>query len=107
MFDELKWLSFPTMYIYYTNVMLFTLNNQTPAFVNELITFSNNSFYNLRSTVKKSIVNDKPNTTLKNNTFSYFGMQTWSELPKCIINSTSVGSFKIRLKSFPRSYEYQ
>ena len=70
MFNELKWLSFPTMYIYYTNVMLFTLNNQTPAFVNELITFSNNSFYNLRSTVKKSIVNDKPNTTLKNNTFS-------------------------------------
>ena len=78
MFDELKWLSFPTMYIYYTNVMLFTLNNQTPAFVNELITFSNNSFYNLRSTVKKSIVNDKPNSEFKSNTFSYFGMKTWN-----------------------------
>ena len=71
-----------------------SLNHQTPTYVKELLTFSNNSFYNLRSTVKKSIVNDKPNSKFKSNTFSYFGMKTWNELPKCIINSTSVGSFK-------------
>jgi len=58
-------------------------------------------------TVKKSIVNDKPNTKLKSNSFSYFGMKTWNELPKCIINSPSVESFKIRLKTFLRSFEYQ
>ena len=57
MFNELKWLSFPTICIYNTNVMIFkSLNNQTPSYVKELLTFSNNSFYNLRSTVKKSIV---------------------------------------------------
>jgi len=42
------------------------------------LTFSNYSFYNLRSTVKKSIVNDKPNSEFKSNTFSYFGMKTWN-----------------------------
>jgi len=74
MFNELKWLSFPAMCIYYTNVVIFkSLNNQTPTYVKELLTFSNNSFYNLlRSTVKKSIVNDKPNTKFKSKRFSYF-----------------------------------
>ena len=89
--------------IYYTNVMILkSLNNQTPTYVKELLTFSNNSFYNLRPTVKKSIVNDK--TKFKSDSFSYFGMKTWNELPKCIINSPSVESFKIRLKAFLRSY---
>ena len=32
-------------------------------------------------------------------------MKTCNELPKRIINSLSVGSFKIRHKSFLRSYE--
>ena len=73
--------------------MFTSLNNQTPTYIKELLTFSNNSFYNLRSTVKKSIVNDKPNTKFKRNTFSYFLMKTWNELPKCIINS-SMESFK-------------
>jgi len=74
MFNELKCLSFPTMCIYYTNVVIFkSLNNKTPTYVKELLTFSNNSFYNLlRSTVKKSIVNDKPNTKFKSKRFSYF-----------------------------------
>ena len=109
MFNELKWLSFPTTCIYYTNVMIFkSLNNQIPTYVNKLLTFSNNLFYNLRSTVKKSIVNDKPaNTKFKSNSFSYFGMKTWNELPKCIINSPSVESFKIRLNTFRRSFEDQ
>jgi len=40
---------------------------QTRTYVKELLTFSNNSFYNLRFTVKKSIVNDKPNTKFKSN----------------------------------------
>jgi len=93
MFNELKWLSFPTICIYYTNVMIFkSLNNQTPTYVKELLTFSNNSFYNLRSTFKNCIVNDKPNTKFKSNSFSYFGMKTWNELPKCIMNSPSVES---------------
>jgi len=48
-----------------------------------------------KSAVKKSIVNDKPNTKFKSNSFSYFGMKTWNELPKYIINSPSGESFKI------------
>jgi len=80
---------------------------QTRTYVKERLTFSNNSFYNLRFTVKKSIVNDKPNTKFKSNSFSYFGMKTWNELPKCIINSPSVERFKIQLKTFLRSFEYQ
>ena len=76
-----------------------SLNNQTPTYVKELLTFSNNSFYNLRSTVNKSFVNDKPNTEFKSNSLSYFGMKTWNELPKCIINSPSVESFKISVKN--------
>jgi len=99
MFNELKWLSFPTMSIYYTNDRTFkSLNNQTPTYTKELLTFSNNSFYNLRSTVKKSIVNDKPNTKFTSNSFSYFGMKIWNEFPKCIINSPSVESFKFGFK---------
>ena len=84
-----------------------SLNNQTPIYVKELLTFSNNSFYNLRSTVKKSIGNDKPNTKFKSSTFSYSGMKTWNELPKRLIKSPSVESFELRLKTFLRSYEYQ
>jgi len=81
MFIELIWLSFPTTCIYYTNVMIFeSLNNQAPTYVTELLTFSNNTFYNLRSTVEKSIIHvyDKPNTKFKSNSFSYFGMKTWN-----------------------------
>jgi len=52
MFNELKWHSFPTICIYHTHVMIFKpLNNQTPIYVKELLTF-----YNLRSTIKNSIV---------------------------------------------------
>jgi len=44
MFNELKWLSFPTICVYYTNVMIFkSLNNQTQTYVKELLTFSNNT----------------------------------------------------------------
>ena len=54
--------------IYYKNVMIFkALNNQTPTYVKERLAFSNNSFYNLRFTVNKGIVNDKPNTKFKSN----------------------------------------
>jgi len=42
-----------------------SVNNQTPTYVKELLTFSNNSFYNLRSTVKKSNVKDKPNSKVQ------------------------------------------
>ena len=83
-----------------------SLNNQTTIYVKELLTFSNNSFYNLRSTVKKSIVNEKPNSKFKSNTFSYSGMKTWNKLPKRLINCPSVESFEIQLKTFFRSYEY-
>ena len=39
MFYELKWISFPNICIYYTDVMLFkSLNNQTPTYVKELLT---------------------------------------------------------------------
>jgi len=88
-------------------MIFISLNNQTPTYVKELLTFSNNSLYNLRFTVKKSIEHDKPNTKFKSNTFSYFRMKTWNELPKWIIDSLSVESFKIQLRSFLRSYEYQ
>jgi len=44
---------------------------------------------------------------LRNFLLCYFGMKTWNELPKCIINSPSVESFKFRLNTFLRSYEYQ
>jgi len=43
----------------------------------------------------------------KSYTFSYFGMKTLNELPKCIINSPSVERFKIQLKTLLRLYEYQ
>ena len=40
MFNELKWLSFPTICIYYTNVMIFkSLNTQTLKYVKEMLTF--------------------------------------------------------------------
>ena len=88
-------------------MILKSWTNQTPTYIKDLSTFANNSFYNIRSTVKTSSVHDKPNTKFKSNSFSYFGMKTWAELPKCIINSPSLESFKIRLESLLRSYEYQ
>jgi len=46
MFNELKWLSFRTICIYYTNVMIFKLlNTQTLKYVKELLTFSNKKVY--------------------------------------------------------------
>mgnify|MGYP000087218546 CR=1 FL=1 len=59
--------------------------------------------------VKKSFVNDKPNTKFKSNSSSYFGMKTWNELPKCIINSPlwkvlNFGLKKIQLYNACRTF---
>jgi len=55
-------------------MILKSWTNQTPTYIKDLSTFANNSFYNIRSTVKTSSVHDKPNTKFKSNSFSYFGM---------------------------------
>jgi hypothetical protein len=100
MFNNLKWLSFPSRCKYFTGILVYkALHNLTPSYIKDLIIFSNTA-YELRSKSRKDITHKTPNTNYLKKTFSYSSMEIWNQMPIDIRLLSNVSAFKYNLKAF-------
>ena len=68
-------------------------------YLSEMLTFSMNENYSLRSTKHFDLtVKIKPRTNALNNSFTYYSMNVWNSIPTDVRMATSVNSFKNRYK---------
>jgi hypothetical protein len=73
MFQNMKWLSFPSRCKYFSGIMVYkAMNELTPAYISNLIPLSQNKTYLLRSTHKKDIMHKRPKTNYLKHTFYYY-----------------------------------
>ena len=100
-FERLKWLTFENRINYHTGILVFkTLNNQCPEYMKDIISFSNNEVYNLRSSVKKDVAHIRFKTQHMKHSFSYHSRLFWNSLPKEIRSALTVQSFKSKSKKY-------
>ena len=94
-FKQYKWLTFPNRCKYFIGLMVYkSVHNLTPTYINELVTFSTNKTYSLRSQARKDITHKRAHTTYLQKTFSYSSMAIWNQIPTNIRNSSSINMFK-------------
>lgn len=95
LFDTLKWLTFENRCRYHAALIVFrSLINLTPNYINEMLSFSNNSKYNLRSAVRKDIMCIKSKSNYMKSSFKYFSMEVWNSIPAAIRSIKTVHAFK-------------
>ena len=100
-FERLKWLTFENRIKYHAGILVFKiLNNQSPEYMKDLISFSNNDNYNLRSSSKKDIAQIRFKTQYMKRSFGYFSRSFWNTLPTEIRSALTVQSFKSNSKKY-------
>ena len=101
MFEQLKWLTFENRCIYHIGLLIFKCQKQLlPDYISELIIFSNNENYSLRSAARNEIIQLKPRTNFLKDTFSYSSTEIWKNIPKDIKNCATVILFKNYFRRF-------
>ena len=101
LFKELKWLPFQYRCKYYAALLVFkSINNQTPSYISDLLKFSTNDKYNLRSSTWKNLSQLTPRTNYLKDTFSYYSREVWNDIPLTIRSVKSINSFKHLLKTY-------
>ncbi len=99
MLHELKWLTFEDRCVYHMGLLIYKCKNKlVPKYLSDLITFSNNERYSLRSIERNDLVQIKPRTNYMKDTFSYSSTEIWKNIPLRIRNCSSVTSFKNNYK---------
>ena len=83
LYKELNWLSFSDRCKYHSAVHVYkTLNSMAPTYLSEILKCSQNEKYSLRSANRHDLVlNIKPRTNLIQNTFAYYSMKIWNNIP--------------------------
>ena len=102
LYKQLNWLSFSDRCKYYSAVLVYkTKNDMAPSYICELLIFSKNKHYSLRSIMHNDLVlNRKPRTNLFKDTFAHYSMNVWNNIPTFIKTSSSLKSFKYQYKCF-------
>ena len=99
MFKKLDWLSFQLRCNYHIGVLIFKCkNNLAPTYMKQLLTFSQNEKYNLRSSARTDIIQLKPKTNYMKDTFNYSSITIWNNIPLEIKQCSTLSSFKKRYK---------
>ena len=99
MFNTLKWLPFPKRCEYHIAILVFKAsNNLAPDYIAKLLTFSNNTSYNLRSIDRKDLVYHKARTNYLKQSFSYNSTLVWNAVPLALRNVSNIYSFKRQFK---------
>ena len=101
LFSQLNWLNFENRCKYHTSIIAYKcMNYLVPDYLNDIIIFSSNTKYMLRSAANYDIITNKANTVYMKKSFSFMCKEIWNSLP-CVIRSTkTVASFKQNLKSY-------
>jgi len=67
----------------------------------DIVSFSQNDHYSLRSVKHNDLVlKKKPNTQFFKDSFSYYSVSIWNEIPCNIRNSPSIQSFKSLYRNY-------
>ena len=98
----MKWLTFTDRCKYQTAVLVYKIrNNMVPSYMADLIDFSNDKSYTLRSSTNHDlVVHSLPKTNYFKYSFSYYSMNVWNQIPVGIRESNKVSTFKTKYKSF-------
>ena len=102
LFRELHWLSFSDRCKYHAAVLVYkTLHNMAPEYMSEILTFSSNDNYSLRSISNNDLVLLRtPRTNIYKDTFSYYTVNIWNHIPIDIRNSSNLQMFKGKYKQY-------
>ena len=101
MFKTLDWLTFPNRCNYFTGLIVYkSLHNLTPVYINDLISFSSNENYDLRSQSRNDISHKRPNTNYLKKTFGYCSMDVWNRIPNEIRQIRNINTFKYKFRLF-------
>ena len=72
-----------------------------PLYMTDIVSFSKNDHYSLRSVKHNDLVpKKKPNTQFFKDSFSYYSLSMWNEIPSNIRNYPSIQSFKSLYRNF-------
>ena len=102
LFKELDWLSFPERCKYHSAILIYKMwQNSAPSYMSEIVTFSQNNMYNLRSIENNDIVlNYQYKTKYIKSSFAYYSKDAWNSIPIAIRKSNNITSFKKNVKQF-------
>ena len=102
LFKELKWLKFSDRCKYHSAVLVYkTLNNMAPSYMSEIVSFSENNLYMLRSVTNKDIVlQTRPRTNYMKSSFTYYSRNVWNIIPLEIRESKNIQTYKIKFKQY-------
>jgi len=102
LFKQLKWLTFTDRCKYHTALLVYkTLNHMSPSYMSDIITVSTNNSYSLRSVLRYDLVlKHKHKTKYIKDSFNYYSMTVWNEIPIEIGNSANIKSFKLFYKKY-------
>ena len=71
-----------------------------PIYMEEILTVSKNTFHNLRSEKHKNIIMpQRIRTNYMKDTFSYYGMTVWNNIPLKIRDANRLKTFKLMYKN--------
>jgi hypothetical protein len=100
-FDDLKWLTFENRVNYHICILVYkTLHNQCPVYMKDIISFSRNENYSLRSSSRNDIASFKYNTQYMKRSFANQSRLFWNTLPENIRSASSIKSFKTKCKQY-------
>ena len=87
---------------YHSAVLIYKVINQiAPAYLLDILTFSRNEKHNLRSSIHNDLVLQKiPRTNYYKDSFSYYSMKVWNDIPVDIRSVPKIQSFKSKYKNY-------
>ena len=101
LFTQLKWLSFGNRCNYHTALLIYkSLNNLTPKYIKDIISFSKKSSYNLKYATRHDITSSRYKTSFKKNALSYASMEVWNKIPTFIREAKTIHTFKKQFKNY-------
>ena len=101
LFKELQWVTFENRVTYHAAMMVFKSKNKLfPDYMSNLLTFSSNEHYDLRSTARNDLVLPGNRTKYIKDSFSYHASLIWNTLPFNLRQLNSLYSFKYNLRKF-------
>ena len=102
LFKQLNWLSFSDRCKYHTSVLVYKVTNDiAPTYMSDILTFSKNQNHNLRSSMHNDLVLKRiPRTNYYKDSFSYFSMKVWNDIPVDIRLVTKIQTFKSKYKTY-------
>ena len=98
-FDQLKWLTFIDRYKIQIGSLVYKVSNgSAPQYICNMLTFSSNDTYQLRSVQYHDLITLRPKTNYLRTSFPYLSTSIWNNIPTSIRFSPSLNTFKKNYK---------